>query len=129
MNGVVVSIFKNNTVLTTAALTMGITLPCYGASGYGDLSWKSTLPHMSGYHSTDSVSPHYSLQYNGNVVTLTVHSYSNTATDRDPSGSLTCYSDEAGLDSGVSVTIHIANGPASTVPGRYESYITIIIFL
>ena len=101
-NGLVSGKFLNNTIF--AALTTNLILPCYGASGYGDIKWKSTVPPIVGYLSEDSASPYYSVQYHGSVATLTVYSYSTL------NGSFTCYSEEAGLPDEASVTVHIANG-------------------
>ena len=66
---------------------------------------------MSGLLSASSVSPHYSVQYNGSVSTLTVYSYTDSS-GGESSGSLTCYSEEAGVNDAASVTVHLDDGLA-----------------
>ena len=61
---------------------------------------------MPGYLSEDSSSPHYSVEYSGGVGTLTLYS----SASEDWRGSLTCYSEEAGLFDAASVTVHIIDG-------------------
>jgi hypothetical protein len=109
-NGLVAEGFRSNTVLSASALlNTEVTLPCYGALGYGRIRWHSTLLHMPGYLSEGSSSPYYSVEYSGSVGTLTLHSYSGG----NLRGSLTCYSEEAGLSHPASVTIHIIDGVCS----------------
>ena len=107
INGSVNGTFTNNTVISSSALLgSSLILPCYGASGYGDIKWMSTLPHMAGYLSQDTLSPYYAVVYNGSVSLLTLYSYASDLL----SGSLTCYSEEADSKNNASVTLHITNG-------------------
>ena len=109
-NGLVAEGFRSNTVLSSSSLLdTEVTLPCYGALDYGRIRWHSTLLHMPGYLSEGSSSPYYSVEYSGSVGTLTLHSYSGG----NLRGSLTCYSEEAGLSHPASVTIHIIDGALS----------------
>ena len=61
---------------------------------------------MSGYLSEDSPSPYYSVEYSGSVGIVNLYSYSGV----DWRGSLTCYSQEAGISDPASVTLHIIDG-------------------
>lgn len=61
---------------------------------------------MPGYLSEDSPSPYYSVEYSGSVGILNLYSYSGV----DWRGSLTCYSQEAGISDPASVTLHIIDG-------------------
>ena len=107
-NGSVSGGYYNNTIISASALSSrDVILPCYGASGYGDVKWRSTLPYMLGYLDQDSFSPYYSAVYNGSVSILTLYRHGDQSM---MSGSLTCYSEEAGLFNNNSVTIHITNG-------------------
>ena len=104
-SGLVTGQLKNNSVLSASSLLDSmLSLSCYGASGYGEIRWSSTLPHMIGTLSEGTHSPHYSADYSGSVGVLSVHISSSA------SGSLTCYSQEAGLLEAASVTLHITDG-------------------
>ena len=97
--------FKNNTVLSQSVSATDLILTCYGAAGYGEVKWRSTIAQFAGDLSEDSASTYYSVQYTGSIATVTVYDYGDP--DAGLYGSLTCYSDEAGVADEASVTIHI----------------------
>ena len=103
LSGNVSSFYPHHTVFSMGALEENLVLPCLSGSRYGSLRWLSTIPQFAGLLGEDSTSSDYSVTYDGNIATLTVHNYTMF------SGSLTCYSEEAGLTN-ESVSVHISDG-------------------